>query len=367
MKRELPPPTSPTTSPKSKPTKPPKPTPQKPTPPKPTPKPPPPPPPPPPPDPLPNPHGGATGFNDGPASSWIPAPSETYLVVVGVALQVLTHPSMRGMQFEEKLSPNRLGADGKISYLIARKVIGAVLRVVGDKYNLPHDVRAAHAKKIYDVVRNYMENNLTKGVFDHFNPKDGPSYYGEGHGNSMGDRIHHGMNRLDSWPWSNELIELRRMEQAVNTMKLYKQGGICEIEITGGSEKNMAIRFEVDEGYVADEHTPTLLFLALAYEREHAYSRDLYGPKSVAEELKNDLRIAHVNGCFICLSDTHSGMCLAIRHIAVVDEEEKKKMKHSFGHIHRLCDEIEAEHEKSAERRAAAHRLRRACSKKQSK
>ena len=365
MKRELPPPTSPTTSPKStptKPTKPPKPTPE-PTPPKPTPTP----PLPPPPDPVPTPHGGATGFKRGPASSWTPAPSETNLKIVGIAQRVLSHSTVHVLHYEESLSPCRLGAQGEIAHLIARPVTAAVLRVVGDKLNLPHDVRAAHAKKIYDVVRNYMENNLTKGVFDHFNPKDGPCFYGECHGNSMGDRIHHGMSRLYSWRWSNELIELRRMEQAVNTMKLYKQGGICEIEITGGSEKNMAIRFEVDEGYVADEHTPTLLFLALAYEREHAYSRDLSGPKSVAEELKNDLRIAHVNGCFICFSDTHSGMCLAIRHIAVVDEEEKKKMKHSFGHIHRLCDEIEAEHEKSAERRAAAHRLRRACSKKQSK
>jgi hypothetical protein len=109
------------------------------------------------------------------------------------------------------------------------------------------------------------------------------------------------------------------------------------------------------------EHVPTLLFLALAYEREHAYSRDLYGPKSVAAELKTDLRIAHVDGCFICFSDTHAGMCLAIRHIAGVE------VGHSFGHIHRLCDEIEAEHVISADRRAAARRLRRACFEKQSK
>ena len=355
MKRKhLPSTTTPPSSPKRTPT--PKPTPE------PTPKPTPTPPLPlPPPGPLPTPHGGREGFKPGPPPSWVPAPSEYYLILVAVCLQVLSHTSMRVLHFEESVGRGRLGADGKISYLHARKVIGAVLHVVGDALRVRTDVRVAHADKLYFLVRHYIENHQTKGVFEYFYPEDGPCFFGECFVHSMADRIYLGMSRDDSWRWSNELIEQRRIEQAANTMKLFERGGVCEIEITGGSETNMRIRFDVDPGYVAEEHVPTLLFLALAYEREHAYSRDLYGPKSVAAELKNDLRIAHVDGCFICFSDTHAGMCLAIRHIAGVE------VGHSFGHIHRLCDEIEAEHAISADRRAAARRLRRACFEKQSK
>ena len=327
---------------KPTPPKPPKPTPPK---------------PPKPPNPTPVPHGGHF-TNDAP-HGWNPANDDEFLAVVAVCLDVLSHSSSRVMHREEKLNASRYGADGKISYLISRNVIGHVLQRLGRS----NEWRDANHDKLYDAVRKYIEDNLTTPVFEHYFGVDGPCYFGEAWVNSMFDRIFLGIGRDDSWRWTGELVKQRSMELAENLLQLHELGGVCEIEVTGGSEDDMQIRFIVDPGYVPHTHAATLLFLSLAYEREHAYCRRLTGETSVTSELQDDLQIMLVDGSFICKSDTFAGMCLGIRRIPETDNRftDGVDAVHSILRIVELSNLITAEHGRSAERRTAAHRLRLAC------
>ena len=137
-------------------------------------------------------------------------------------------------------------------------------------------------------------------------------------------------------------------------------GGVCEIKVTGGSEADMQIRFIVDPGYVPHKHDATLLFLSLAYEREHAYCRCLTGSTSVTSELQEVLQIMLVDGSFMCKSDTFAGMCLGIRRIPETDNgfADGVDAVHSILHVVQLSNLIAREHPRSAERRAAARSLR---------
>ena len=152
---------------------------------------------------------------------------------------------------------------------------------------------------------------------------------------------------------SQEMVVQRKMAQAEHTMALYEEGGVCEIVITGGYQDDDTIRFTVGKGYVADQHTPTLLFLSLAYEREFAYPRSL---QSVAKELRHDLRIAHVDGCFVSFSDTHSGMRLAIRRLRFTPLDHSTEAEADI--IHKLRARIAEQQAISVRRRAEAHRMR---------
>ena len=288
-------------------------------------------------------------------SRWSPAGTEQ-LALVGVCLQVLTSDAMRVLLFEEKLDDEEV--DLMTDCLIARRVIAAVAREIG----LPPGC-AADSRELCDTIRDYTEHHLTAGVFEHIFD-DKRCSFGEGSEawvHSMSNRIYRGMQRNDSYRWADELILLRKMEQAENLMELYDHGGICEITITDGAADNMRIIFEVDSGYCAHKHIPTLLFLSLAHEREHAHSRALYGAGSVAQELRNDLHIERVDGIFTTRSDTYSDrMCLGIRKLAETNMNINNTV-HSYEHVVWLCHAIKAEWKNSADRRAAAHRLRRRC------